>query len=109
MSRRSQIVHSPPAPVADAVTRLGRNIRTARQNRGLTQAQLAEQVGISRSTLVYLEHGKPGAAIAIYLTVVSALGLLDSVNEIADPDSDLRGAGLDLARLPGRGRAPGDR
>ena len=109
MTRRSQIVHSPPAPVADAVTRLGRKIRTARQNRGITQAELAEKVGISRSTLVCVERGKPGAAIAIYFGVLSALGLLDSVRGVADPDSDMAGARLGLARLPGGGRAPSDR
>lgn len=84
----SRITHEPPAPVAEAVARLGRNIRWARERRGLTQIQLAEIVGISRRTQVKIEQGKPGTSLAVYLAVLSALGLLDSFEKVADPDSD---------------------
>jgi transcriptional regulator with XRE-family HTH domain len=39
------------------IQELGREIRSARQSRGLTQAQLARAAGLSRETLNLLENG----------------------------------------------------
>lgn len=106
MSRRSRIVHSPPPPVADALVRFGRNIRRARQARGLTQVQLAESAGLSRHTVARVEHGSPGTAMSAYLTVMSALGILGAADGLADPDRDSLAAPLDPASLPRRGVIP---
>ncbi|OLT55277.1 hypothetical protein BJF89_16110 [Corynebacterium sp. CNJ-954] len=43
-----------------ALQRIGREIADTRQNRGMTQATVAELVGTSRSTLSRIENGQIG-------------------------------------------------
>jgi len=49
--------------------RLGNTLRAAREARGLTQAQLAELVGVSRKTINTVENGifVPSTVIALKL------------------------------------------
>jgi transcriptional regulator with XRE-family HTH domain len=100
MPRVSKIAESPPHAVAQALTQLGRNIRTARLRRKLTRAELAEKIGISRYVMGDIERGKPTTAIAAYLGALWALGLLRQMDEVADPDRDLEGKTLESARRP---------
>jgi len=100
MPRVSKIAQSPPHAVAQALARLGRNIRTARLRRKLTRAALAERIGISRYVMSDIERGKPTTAIAAYLGALWALGLLRQMDELADPDRDLEGKTLESARSP---------
>ncbi len=100
MTRVSKIAESPPHAVAQALTKLGRNIRTARLRRKLTQADLAEKIGISRYVMGDIERGKPTTAIAGYIGALWALGLLRQMEELADPDRDLEGKTLESARSP---------
>ena len=100
MPRVSKIASSPPHSVAQALARLGRNIRTARLRRKLTRAALAERIGISRYVMSDVENGKPTTAIAAYLGALWALGLLRQMDELADPDRDLEGKTLESARSP---------
>lgn len=98
--------HAPPAAVEEAVVRLGANIETARLRRRWTQQQLAEKAGITRSTLLAIERGKPGTGIGAYVSVLWALGLHDAIAEIASLDRDEEGRTLEAARLPKRARPP---
>lgn len=100
MTRVSKIAKSPPHAVEQALVTLGRNIRTARLRRKLTHAALAERIGISRYVMGDIERGKPTTAIAAYLGALWALGLLDPLREVADPDRDLEGKTLESARSP---------
>jgi len=100
MPRVSKISKSPPAAVEDILNRLGRNIRTARLRRKLSREKLAERVGISRYVLADIEKGKPTTAIAAYLGALWALGLLQDMREVADPDRDEEGKILERARSP---------
>ena len=102
MTNRSRIVDTPPAAVEDAIKRLGRNIRTARLRRKLRIEDVADRIGASRFTVADLEKGKPGTSIAAYLGALWALGLLDQMNELADPDRDEEGKILESARSPKR-------
>jgi transcriptional regulator with XRE-family HTH domain len=54
---------------------LGDRLRRLRQAQGLTAAELAHRVGISRPTLRNVETGDPGTAIGTYLRVMSILGV----------------------------------
>lgn len=47
---------TPPILISDLT--LGRRIRTARRAAGLTQAQLAERLGMSRPTYIAIEQGE---------------------------------------------------
>ena len=100
MSRVIKISKSPPAAVEDILNRLGRNIRTARLRRKLSQEELAERIGVSRYVQADIEKGKPTTAIAAYFGTLWALGLLRDMREVADPDRDQEGKILERARSP---------
>ncbi|MEU3846944.1 helix-turn-helix domain-containing protein [Micrococcus terreus] len=54
---------------------LGRSLRAARREAGLTQVQLAELVGLSDRTVRDLEKGAGGVSLAAALRTAEALGL----------------------------------
>ena len=97
MPRISKISQSPPAAVESALSRLGNNIKTARLRRNLRLEELAERVGVSRAVMSAIEKGKPTTALAAYVGALWALGLLDDLNAVADPDRDEEGKALEHA------------
>ena len=100
MSTRTTITTCPPAAVEDVLRRLGKNLRTARLRRRLRIQDVADRLGTSRFTVANVEKGKPGASAAAYFGVLWALGLLDDVRDLADPDGDEEGRILESALLP---------
>ena len=100
--RPTAINNEPPAAVEAALARLGRNIRIARLRRSLTQAQLAERIGVSRFVVAAMERGKPSTSIAAYVGAIWALGLLEDLAPLADPAGDVHGMALERARAPKR-------
>lgn len=100
MTRISKISEAPPAAVEEALVRLGRNIRTARLRRKLTREELAGRIGVSRKVLAQIEEGKPTTAVAAYLGALWALGLLNQLRNVADPDRDEEGKTLERVRSP---------
>ena len=100
MTRISKISESPPAAVQEALSRLGRNIRTARLRRKLSREALAGRIGLSRYALADVEKGKATTAIAAYLGALWALGLMKELRHVADPDRDEEGKILESARRP---------
>jgi HTH-type transcriptional regulator/antitoxin HipB len=59
---------------------VGALIRDRRRALGLDQADLANQVGVSRLWINQVERGKPGASIGLVLRTLMALGLELSTN-----------------------------
>jgi HTH-type transcriptional regulator/antitoxin HipB len=53
---------------------LGRAVAGIRQTRGLTQAELGEQAGMSRDTIAQLERGRQGRSIELLLRLLRRLG-----------------------------------
>lgn len=104
MPRPIAITAHPPAAVAAALQDLGRNIRTARLRRALTQTALAKRIGVSRFAVANMERGKPTTSVAAYLGALWALGLLDQMRHVADPANDAEGVALERARAPKRAR-----
>ena len=100
MSRKSKITRAPPAAVKETLERLGRHIRTARVRRKLPQDGLARRIGVSRFVVADMEKGKPSTGIAAYLGALWALGLLEDMRAVADPDRDEEGKTLERARSP---------
>ena len=76
---------------------MGENIRLARLRRDLSSEQISERAGISRTTLIKIEHGDEGVAIGLYLRVLIVLGLQDDLLLIAK--DDLLGRKLQDAKL----------
>lgn len=94
-----------PASLA-RLSRLGRDIATARRARSITAADLAERMGVDRGTLRRLEQGDPGTTLNTLVMALSVLGLADrlaNLVDIADDDVALLAA---KARLPQRVSKP---
>ena len=54
---------------------IGARIKTARKKRGLSQAELAERIGINTSYLSDIENGKKNFGIEILMKLTEALGI----------------------------------
>lgn len=61
-------------PIIDNPTSLGRALRQARKQLGLTQPELALASGVGVRFIVELEAGKPTIQLGLTLQVVDALG-----------------------------------
>lgn len=105
MSARTTLTSAPPYPVETALKTLGANLRTARLRRGLSAQELANKIGVGRDTVSDAERGKPSTAIAVYLAMLWALGLIDQMAPIADPAEDKEGLALAMGRERKRARA----
>ena len=60
---------------------IGLLIRDRRTTLGMTQANLAKQVGVARQWIVAIEQGKRRAELGLVLDVLWALGLLVDVRK----------------------------
>ncbi len=83
---------------------LGESIKLARLRRKLSAQQVAERAGIGRRTLYEIERGKPNVNIGNYAQVLSVLGLLDDLLNVARDDE--LGRKLQDAKLILKKRAP---
>jgi len=77
-----------PDPARMALERLGSRLRLARTNRRLRQQDLAQKIGRSRATVIEIEKGSGKVEIEAYIAALSALGLLDALDLVADPTLD---------------------
>lgn len=66
---------------------VGKNIKLARKRRELTMNQVSERAGIDRTTLYYIEQGKPSVAIGSYFSVLRVLDLHKDFLKLAADDS----------------------
>lgn len=65
---------------------LGERLRTARLRRKLTQAMVAERVGVTPPTIRKLEAGDPSSSLATVLRVLQVLGLAQDIDRLAAQD-----------------------
>jgi transcriptional regulator with XRE-family HTH domain len=84
-----------PTEVTERIKELGYRVRLARTRRGMSIAEVAAKAGINRNTLNALELGKPGVAIGATITVLWALGIDRTLEDVAHPDSDTHGKTLE--------------
>lgn len=73
-----------PIAVARGQRQIGEDLATWRRLRRLTAEQVADRAGISRHTVLRLEHGD-GATLENLLRVARALGILDLLVGAIDP------------------------
>ncbi|HYF69957.1 MAG TPA: helix-turn-helix domain-containing protein [Ohtaekwangia sp.] len=57
---------------------LGKHIRALRNEKGLTQEQLADLAGVSENTIVTLEGGRLNTTVATCFDIAKALGVSDT-------------------------------
>ena len=72
---------SRPRPVRArrAAAQIGTQLAATRERQQLSVDQLAERASISRGMLRRVENGDPAVGLATFLTVVKALGQLDTL------------------------------
>lgn len=95
-----------PLPAAHALRQLGRDLALARRKRGLSTADMAGRLFVSRDTLWRLERGDPTVSLGTFATAAFVLQLHDRVANLAAPASDHLALSLDERRLPKRIRRP---
>jgi transcriptional regulator with XRE-family HTH domain len=61
---------------------LGGFLRQAREDAGLTQAGLAQTLGVRRQRVLYLERGEGQLQLAFVFAVMKALGVVFSLERI---------------------------
>ncbi len=108
MAKKNPLLTTPPYPVEQMLMRLGANLRTARVRRSLTLDDVAQKLGIQRQTISDAEKGKTSTGIAVYMALLWALGLLDQMEDVADPGKDKEGQTLALSRERTRARHSGE-
>ena len=91
-----------PLPVAHALRKLGRDLALARRKRGLSTADMAGRLFVSRDTLWRLERGDPTVSVGTLATATFVLQLHDRLANLAAPASDELALSLDEQRLPKR-------
>ena len=79
--------------------KLGENIGLARERRKMTTTELAIKASVSRMSLMRIEKGDPAVGIGKVFNVLSALGLLKGLADMADPALDRSQAIHEIANL----------
>ncbi|MBL4657552.1 MAG: helix-turn-helix domain-containing protein [Flavobacteriales bacterium] len=87
-----------------ALEQVGENIKLARLRRKLSESQVAERAGVSRSTLVLVEKGVATVRIGAYVQILFVLGLEKDLSEVARDDAF--GRKLQDAEIITKQRAP---
>ncbi|WP_148254978.1 helix-turn-helix transcriptional regulator [Aidingimonas lacisalsi] len=78
-----------PMAVKRELRKLGSRIKQARLARNLTMQLVAERAMTTRQTVSRIEAGDPSVSFGTVLAVLNALGLLSSVDGVADPKEDV--------------------
>ena len=89
-----------PLPAANALRKLGRDLALARRKRGISTADMAARLFVSRDTLWRLERGDPTVALGTLATAAFILQLHDRLAALAAPATDVLALALDEERLP---------
>lgn len=89
-----------PRATRQALAKLGEDIAIARKKRRISTISMAERAFISRGTLYKLERGDPSVSMGVYATVLTILGLVENLGQVADRREDLLGLDIDEDHLP---------
>ncbi len=108
MVARNNLLTAPPYPVERSLKNVGRNLRLARVRRGQTIQQVANRIGTGPRAIRDAESGKASTGVAVYAALLWAYGLLDSIEKLADPLSDLEGLALSASKEGKRARKSGE-
>ena len=97
---KTQAASTLPRAARQALVKLGEDIAVARKKRRISTVSMAERAFISRGTLYKVEKGDPSVSMGIYATVLSILGLVEGLGDVADRRTDTLGLDIDEDRLP---------
>lgn len=80
---------------------MGSRLTAIRLGKNLTQADLAEQAGVSKRTILRLESGEVAARLSAFIRVCRALGILAQLNILLPEPGP---SPVDLLRMHGKVR-----
>ena len=95
-----------PLPAAHALRQMGRDLALARRKRGISTADMAARLFVSRDTLWRMERGDPSVSLGTLAAAAFVLQLHDRIAALAAPATDSLALELDERRLPQRIRRP---
>lgn len=101
---RSNVHLRLPPAVSRSLVKLGRDLSVARRKRRITQAIMAERIGVAIATYLRIERGDPTVGVAAYAMALFVLGLGTPFADLVDAARDDQGLVLDAERLPKRVR-----
>lgn len=101
---RSSLHDLLPPLTRQALSKLGRDLATARRKRHFTVAMMVERMGVATNTYRRVEKGDPTVAMGAYAMALFVLGLGNVLGDLVDPKRDDIGLQLDEERLPKRVR-----
>jgi transcriptional regulator with XRE-family HTH domain len=93
-----------PGRVAQALAKLGADLKNARRRRRVPMAYAADRAGISRSTLHKLERGDPGVSLGVLATALFGYGMLERLERMVDVRWDWGGVAQEEDWIPRRVR-----
>lgn len=102
---RSNVLLRLPSAVRRSLVKLGHDLSVARRKRRITQAMMAERIGVALATYMRIEHGDPTVGVAAYAMACFVLGLGTPFADVVDAARDDQALVLDAERLPTRVRA----
>jgi DNA-binding XRE family transcriptional regulator len=85
---KSNLTKMMPSPVRSALSKLGADLSVARRAHRLTEAMMAERIGVGRMTYRRAESGDPTVAMGVYASAMFVLGALDRLEALIDPRTD---------------------
>ena len=91
-----------PLPASHALSKLGRDLSIAQRKRGISTADMASRLFVSRNTLWRLEKGDPSVCIGTLATAAFILQMHDLLANLANPSTDAIALDLDEGRLAKR-------
>ena len=86
--------------VRSQLSQLGSDIALARRLRRLSAQDMADRMGVDRSTLRRVEKGDPGVSLNTLAMALVALGLLDRLGKLVDRAEDDIGLLVGGAHVP---------
>jgi transcriptional regulator with XRE-family HTH domain len=71
----SRVKHAHGPKFSQFLTELGLEIRKARDREGITQGELADRSGVSRSSIANIEGGRNSVSLSVVFALAAPLGV----------------------------------
>lgn len=69
-----------------ALDAMAAHLRRYRETQRLTLVQMAEQIGVSRTTYIRMERAKPGVRVGDWVTAWTIMSVVDEVVDATEPN-----------------------
>jgi len=102
MPKHTKSLDMMPDAVINTLKKLGEDLAIARKRRRESQEEWASRIGVSKPTLIRLEHGDPTVGLGVFATAIWMMDRLKALKEVAEPASDLTALEHDVRKAQNR-------